>query len=232
MIYHRRADERGKADFSWLESYHSFSFGRYYDANFMGFENLRVINDDKIAGGGGFNTHPHQDMEIITFVTKGALEHKDTLGSHAIIRPGEIQIMSAGTGIYHSEHNHLSDSDTTLFQIWIEPNKKGVTPRYEQYDYMDRRVENGLTVLVTPEGGDKIASIHAQAKISLGHYIKKEKVSLELNSSKSYWLQMVDGTMNWKGSELNRGDGLAFKDEDLFEAESITDCEFLLFELA
>ncbi|MBC77150.1 MAG: quercetin 2,3-dioxygenase [Halobacteriovoraceae bacterium] len=232
MIYHRKAEERGKVNLGWLQGSHTFSFGHYYDPKHMGFKNLRVINDDNIAGGRGFDTHPHKDMEIITFVTDGVLEHKDTLGSHALIRPGEIQIMSAGSGIFHSEYNHLKDESTKLFQIWIEPNKLGVAPRYEQYDYMPRKVRNGLTLLVSPQGGENIASIYADAKLSLGHYEGGKEIHLDLDSQKSYWLQMVSGSAVFNEAKLGRGDGLAIQEEDgLFlsvEAES----EFLLFELS
>lgn len=231
MIYHRKANERGRVNFGWLQGRHTFSFGHYYDPNHMGFENLRVINDDQIAGGKGFDTHPHKDMEIITFVTEGVLEHKDTLGSHALIKPGEIQIMSAGTGIFHSEFNHLEGRPTTLFQIWVEPNKLGVKPRYEQYDYSSRKLRNGLTLLVTPQGGKEIASIYADAEISLGHYEDGKDIDLKLNSQKSYWLQVVSGSISFKDSKLVRGDGLAIKSETESKLKSDEESEFLLFEL-
>lgn len=232
MITRRIADERGHVNMGWLNSRHSFSFGSYYDPKHMGFRSLRVINDDAIAGGGGFDTHPHRDMEIITFVTEGALEHQDTLGNHSVIKPGEIQIMSAGKGIFHSERNHFEDKTTSLFQIWILPNETGVEPRYDQFNYESRKVKNGLTLLVSPEGVDQVAYIHADASLRLGEWEAGHEIDLKLDPSRSYWLQMTGGSINFDGDILKRGDALAMQELQSFQVSTEKGAQFLLFDLA
>ncbi len=227
----RKSNERGHLNFGWLDARHSFSFGSYFDPKYMGFSVLRVINDDVIDEGMGFGTHPHKDMEIITFIKKGTLKHEDTLGNSSVIRPGEIQIMSAGSGIQHSEFNPDPKEKTHSYQIWIMPNENGVPPRYDQFNYEDRKLSNGLTLLVSPEGGEGIASIHADARLSLGSYSEGHKDEIALDSKRSYWLQMIEGELTIDGQVYESGDGLAIKDEKKLGLVSSQKSEFLFFDL-
>lgn len=231
MFSVRKAQERGHLNFGWLDTNHTFSFGHYLDPKHMGYRNLRVINDDCIIGGSGFDTHPHRDMEIVTFVKEGALAHKDTLGNESVIKPGEIQLMSAGTGIQHSEFNALRDGDTKFYQIWILPKEKGIDPRYDQHSYEDRRNSNDLTLLVSPEGGEGVARINANAKVFLGAYEEGSDVSLNLKKDGHYWVQLIDGMLDLGGEVLNAGDGVAIESEDILNAKAVKHSNFLFFEL-
>lgn len=231
MIYQRKANDRGHLNFGWLDARHTFSFGSYFDPKHMGFSILRVINDDVIAGGHGFDTHPHKNMEIITFVKKGALEHRDTLGSHSVIRPGEIQIMSAGTGIRHSEHNHFKDEDTKTYQIWIEPREMGIKPRYEQFDFTQRKEKNGFTELVSPEGGEGIAAICADATLLLGDFEESEKAELPIDQNRKYWIQVIDGNLTLNGESYETGDGIGIVEEESLSFSFPKNSSFLLFDL-
>lgn len=231
MLYHRLANERGHLNFGWLDARHTFSFGSYFDPRHMGFSVLRVINDDVIGEGYGFDTHPHRDMEIITFIKKGALEHEDTLGNKTVIRPGEIQVMSAGTGIRHSEKNPLLDEKTESFQIWIEPNKKGVQPRYEQYGFTDREKRNGLTALISQQGGEGVAAIHADAALDLGNWDEGSDIELVLDPARSYWIQMIEGSIEFDGLKVAAGDGLGLKEMSAFKARAAEKTRVLFFDL-
>ena len=231
MIEKRNAEERGHMNFGWLDTHHTFSFGSYFDPKHMGFSSLRVINDDSILGGTGFDTHPHRDMEIITFVKEGALEHRDTLGNHSVIKPGEIQLMSAGTGIRHSEYNSLKNEKTAFYQIWIMPDKEGVKPSYQQYDFTKRQKQNDLTLLVSPEGGEGIASIHAQAKVYLGSWDQGENISLSLDPERSYWIQVIEGDLEFESSAAKTGDGLGFTESEKISAIAKENTRFLFFDL-
>jgi len=225
----RKSNERGQADYGWLKANYTFSFASYFNPAWMGYRSLRVINDDFIDPKMGFDTHSHRDMEIISFILEGAMEHKDTIGSHTQIVSGEIQIMSAGTGIMHSEFNPSDTVTTHSLQIWIEPNQKNVAPRYDQYKY--NKKENALTSLITPQGGDNIAKIHADMSLSLGAYSKGE-YEVELDSSKYYWIQVVKGSGNLDDLSSEYGDGIQIENESLLKLSVKENFEFLLFELS
>ncbi len=231
MIKIRRSKDRGNLNFGWLNANHTFSFGSYFDPENMGFRSLRVMNNDRIAPNKGFETHPHKDMEIITFLIKGELSHRDTLGNNSIIRPGEIQIMSAGSGIFHSEFNSSEDQESYLYQIWIQPNVFSIAPRYEQYSYEDRVNLNGLTVLANSVGGEKIAKIFQEASLSLGRFESKKELEVKLDSSKGYWLQIVKGSFEINEKNLFEADGISFEEEGLLNLKCLESGEFLLFEL-
>jgi redox-sensitive bicupin YhaK (pirin superfamily) len=228
----RRANDRGHLDFGWLNARHTFSFGSFFDPEFMGFKSLRVMNNDRVQATKGFDTHPHKDMEIITFLIEGELSHRDTLGNNAIIKPGEIQIMSAGSGIFHSEFNSSEKSENYLYQIWIVPSVKSVAPRYEQYSYEDRIKLNDLTVIANPMGGDKIAKIYQDATLSIGRFEQSKALDLNLNSDKGYWLQVIKGLFEVDGEELSEADGICFEDIKSLSIKSKEAGEFLFFELA
>lgn len=231
MIKIRKASERGHVNFGWLDAKHTFSFGSYLDPAHMGFRSLRVINNDLIAEGAGFDTHPHKDMEIITFILEGAIEHRDTMGNHSIIRPGEIQIMSAGTGVFHSEHNPSKDEKTKLYQIWIQPGQLGVEPRYEQYDYLNRIKENNFIDLATPEGGDQIAKIYQDASIRFGKFQAGQSKELKVNPAKGYWVQVIKGKLSVNNEEASTEDGASVEKVDNLSFNFTEDTELLLFEL-
>ncbi|HYO92257.1 MAG TPA: pirin family protein, partial [Pyrinomonadaceae bacterium] len=165
MITVRRAKERGHFNFGWLDTYHTFSFGDYYDPRFMGFRDLRVINEDRVHPGRGFPTHGHRDMEIITYILAGSLEHKDSIGTGSVIRPGEVQRMSAGRGVRHSEHNHSESEPVHLLQIWILPNEEGIEPSYEQKTYADEEKRGRLRLVASPDGSDNSVLIHQETKL-------------------------------------------------------------------
>lgn len=232
MITIRKANERGHVNLGWLNAKHTFSFGSYFDPAHMGFRSLRVINNDLVSEGKGFDTHPHKDMEIITFILEGSLEHRDTMGNHSIIKPGEIQIMSAGTGVFHSEHNPSQTQKTKLYQIWILPDQKGVEPRYEQYNYLDRVIDNDFIDLATPTGGDRIAKVYQQASIKFGKFNADQNKELELNQSKGYWLQIVSGKLEVNGQEVEKEDGIAIEDQENVNFKFKENTEILLFEMA
>lgn len=227
----RKANERGSVNLGWLEAKHSFSFGSYCDPAYMGFKSLRVINNDIIESGKGFDTHPHKDMEIITFVLKGKLEHRDTLGNHSIIIPGEIQIMSAGKGIFHSEFNPCETNTTELYQIWIKPQSKGGESRYEQYSYLDRIKLNDIIPLIQAEGGDQIARINQAANLYFGKFELNKSKKIELNCDKAYWIQILEGKFEIDQLALNKADGLSIENEVVLEIGCKESGEFLLFEL-
>jgi redox-sensitive bicupin YhaK (pirin superfamily) len=229
MLKVRKANERGHVKHSWLDSYHTFSFGSYFDPENMGFKNLRVINDDIIDEGMGFATHPHRDMEIITFMIDGTVEHKDSMGNIKQVQAGEIQVMSAGSGIQHSEYNPSKDEKTRLYQIWIEPKHKGVEPSYSQVSYQERKKPNELTLLVSGNGEENSLPINQDAKIYLGHL--DESNSIELNPSRPMWIQMITGTLAVNGEVLGDADGLAIENEEKLEMVGNSKSEFLVFEL-
>lgn len=231
MLDIRKSNERGSSEYSWLKSKFSFSFSSYYDPAHMGFRNLRVINEDYIKGHGGFDTHPHKDMEIITFMISGKIAHKDTLGNTSEIEAGEIQVMTAGRGIEHSEFNPLSE-ESHLYQIWIHPSLKNLDPGYKNFDYRNRIVENGLTLLASGDGDHvEVAKINQDAKFYLGQY-SSGKFSIELDKKKFYWLQLVKSTLNINELKLVQGDGVSISEE--IELSLLVDekVQFLLFELS
>lgn len=232
MLKLRKANERGHANHGWLDTHHSFSFGRYIDRAHMGFRSLRVINDDVIAGGAGFPFHGHENMEIISYVTQGALEHKDSMGNGSVIRPGDVQIMSAGTGVEHSEFNHLKAEATHLFQIWIHPREDGLTPNYAEKHFEDETLENQLRLIVSPDGRGGSLVIQQDAEIYAGKLKAGASVTHALSDGRHAWVQVLSGRVTLNGEILEKGDGVAISDEAGLALTATGDAEVLLFDLA
>lgn len=223
MLSVRKSEERGRTQMDWLLSYHTFSFSEYYDSKFMGFQTLRVINEDFVEPGKGFGTHPHKDMEILTYVLEGTLEHKDTMGNHSKITAGEFQLMEAGTGVQHSEFNPSSKEKVHLLQIWIQPNQKGLVPSYQQKKFGK---ESGLQLVVSPDGAEGSLKIHQNARIYLGTL---EKGIKQRWKGSSIWIQATRGEIIVNGLSLRSGDGASLTQENEIEIEG--QGEFLLFDL-
>ena len=232
MITLRKASGRGHADHGWLDTHHTFSFADYYDPAHMGFRTLRVINEDYIAGGAGFPTHGHRDMEIISYVIKGALAHNDTIGNSSVIRPGDVQYMCAGTGIRHSESNPLPDEKTHIYQIWILPDRSGHELRYEQKSFADETAKNKLTLVVSHDGRHGSIRINQNADLYIGKPGAGEKLEIHLAAKRFGWLQMVKGDLTVNGVDVHTSDGLAIEEEPVLKVEARTACEFLFFDLA
>lgn len=209
-MYFRAAQERGEANFGWLQSHHSFSFGRYYDPKHMGFSKLRVINDDTVAPGAGFPTHPHQDMEIITYVTEGVIEHEDSMGHKERIPAGDIQVMSAGTGVTHSEYNASKTDPLKFFQIWIEPNVKSIAPRYSQ---MPVTKQNQITHLVSPTGDNQTLKVHQDATIDLLTLEPEDTFEIQAIDRQVY-VHVIEGYAELKGITIQAGDGVGLTLEE------------------
>ena len=231
MISVRKSDERGHFKMDWLDSYHSFSFGEYYDPRFLGFSMLRVINEDVVAPGGGFPTHPHKDMEIITYILEGELEHRDSLGTGAVIRPGEVQRMSAGTGIRHSEFNPSEDKPVKLLQIWLLPNQKNVTPSYEQTAFPESERRGRLRLVASPDGRDGSVTIHQDVTLYASLLAPGEKVNHALADKRVAWVQVARGELTVNGVTLKPGDGAAVTKETALELVAAKDAEILLFDM-
>jgi hypothetical protein len=225
----RRASDRGNLKIDWLDAKYSFSFGSYFDPAHMGFNSLRVINNDIIAPGKGFETHSHDNMEIITIVLDGELEHKDTLGNQEVIGPGEIQLMSAGSGISHSEFNPNPNKETELYQIWIETNQIDVEPRYDQFSYKDRIKDDSLILIGSPKSTDGVARIHQDVNLHLGSLNAGKSIDSP-NIDAKYWLQVIQGKIEVSGVELSKADGASFEKSELKRLVGIEKSEFLLFE--
>jgi redox-sensitive bicupin YhaK (pirin superfamily) len=232
MITIRKSNERGHANHGWLDSYHTFSFANYYDQDHTNFRSLRVINEDRIAGGGGFATHGHRDMEIVTYVLSGELEHKDSLGTGSIIRHGEIQRMSAGTGILHSEFNHSPDAPVHLLQIWIVPDRPDIEPSYEQKSIDLEKNLGTLEIIASPEGEGNAVKIHQDTRLYAGIMPSGTNLTHDLDPSRHAWLQVARGILTLNGERLEAGDGVAIKREGKVVLESLDDAEILLFDLA
>lgn len=234
MVQVRRAEERGYADHGWLKATHSFSFADYYDPSFMGFRGLRVMNEDRVSPANGFGTHPHRDMEIVTYILEGALEHKDSMGTGSTIRPGDIQYMSAGSGVLHSEFNPSKTESVHLYQIWILPNEKGAKPRYGQTHFTREQKLGKWRLLVSPTGEEGSLAIRADAKIFAVIPIKNESIVYTPKNGRGIWVQVARGKIWLNGStELKAGDGVALVDEDSIEMVADNDqSEVLLFDLA
>jgi quercetin 2,3-dioxygenase len=232
MIKIRQSNERGRANYGWLDTFYTFSFNTYYDPRFMGFRSLRVINEDTIAPGEGFGTHGHADMEIITYVTRGALAHKDSTGGEEILRPHEVQRMTAGTGIRHSEFNASDTEETHLLQIWILPEKNGLTPGYEQTYFAPEEKKGKLRLVASRAGTDGSVKINQDVALYGSILAAGEEVSHTLAENRHAWLQIVKGSLEINGETLNQGDGAAISDETLLRIKSLADeTEFLLFDL-
>jgi quercetin 2,3-dioxygenase len=231
MIKIRRSNERGHADYGWLDTFHTFSFNTYYDPRFMGFRSLRVINEDTIAPGEGFGTHGHADMEIITYVTRGALAHKDSTGGEETLRPHEVQRMTAGTGIRHSEFNASETDETHLLQIWILPERNGLTPGYEQTYFAPEEKKNRLRLVASRAGTDGSVKINQDVSLYASLLDANETVEHDLAANRHAWLQLVKGKIELNGVSLNAGDGAAVSDETRLQIKALEDAEFLLFDL-
>lgn len=228
----RKSEDRGQAEISWLSSKHSFSFGDYFDPKHMGFGVLRVINEDFIQGGKGFATHGHRDMEILSYVVQGVLAHKDSMGHEELIRPGEVQRMTAGTGVRHSEYNHLSTGITQLLQIWILPEKQGLAPSYEQKDFSDR-IASGEFVLVASQSGELgSVKIHQDVKVYGQHTQADQDFEYAFLGHRRAWVQVIAADkLEIQGQSLGPGDGLAVEDETKLRISSRGNSHFLLFDL-
>jgi quercetin 2,3-dioxygenase len=230
MITLRKSNERGKADHGWLKSNFSFSFAEYYDPQHMGFRSLRVINDDVIAGGGGFPMHPHRDMEIISYVVHGALEHRDSMGNGSVIKPGEFQYMAAGTGVRHSEFNPSSAEPMRLLQIWITPDAAGYKPNYAEKKMTD--AETGKLHLITSKSGrEHSIAINQDADLYLAKLEPDQSVEHQLQAGRNAWLQVAEGSVRLNGQTLNVGDGAAISAEATLTLEGISNAQVLLFDL-
>ncbi len=232
MITLRKSQERGQADHGWLKSFHSFSFAGYYDEKHMGFGNLRVINEDQIAPGSGFGTHGHKDMEIISYVISGKLAHKDSMGNVKGIPPGDVQRMSAGSGVQHSEFNHAEGQTTHFLQIWIEPNVKGIAPGYEQKTFADAGKRGKLRLVASNDGADGSVTIHADAKIYAGLFTGQETTLLPLNSARKTYIHLVSGSLHVNGMHLAGGDAALLSAESQLQLGEGEDAEVLVFDLA
>ncbi|MBP0006121.1 MAG: pirin family protein [Cyanobacteria bacterium SBC] len=231
MLTIRKSEERGHANFGWLDSYHSFSFANYYDPKFMGFRCLRVINEDTIAGGGGFDTHPHRNMEIVSYVLEGSLSHEDSTGERSSVRAGEVQRMTAGTGIAHSEFNSSKLDRLRFLQIWILPNRKGLSPSYEQRSYSEEDKRGGWCLIASPDGRDRSLTIHQDVSISATILAPNEQRTYELPPQRYAWLQMVRGEVEVNGSIVREGDGIAIEETTSLSIEARSEAEVLLFDL-
>ncbi len=231
MITLRKSEERGHLNFSWLDTFHTFSFGEYHDAAHMGFRSLRVINEDRIEPGKGFGTHPHRDMEIVTYVLRGALEHRDSMGNGSVIKPGDVQRMSAGTGVTHSEFNGSDSEQVHLLQIWILPNKAGLTPSYEQKNFSSASKEGKFKLIASNDGREGSVLLHQDVSLYASLFKKGEKREFHLEAQRFAWIQVMSGELQLGAHLLKAGDGAAVEKEKnlLFEAKE--DSEILLFDL-
>jgi redox-sensitive bicupin YhaK (pirin superfamily) len=231
MIQLRKALERGHFDHGWLNTYHTFSFSEYHDPRFMGFRSLRVINEDRVHPGQGFGTHGHRDMEIITYVLEGALEHKDSMGNGEILRPGEFQRMSAGTGIRHSEFNPSATEPVHLYQIWLLPKTKGITPSYEQKPFAAEEKAGKLRLVASPDGADGSLTIHQDARVYLTTLNAGDAVQHELTNGRHAWVQVLRGRVTVNGQPGEAGDGFAISDELRATFAGQEAAEIMLFDM-
>lgn len=233
MLTLRAAHHRGQADFGWLKANHSFSFGHYYDPNFMGFSDLLVINDDTIAAATGFDTHGHRDMEIITYVLSGSLAHRDSLGHESILRYGDVQYMNAGTGIRHSEYNASPSESLRLLQIWIQPSEKGLTPSYQERHISTAEKCNVLRKIAGPGQTPDSLSLHQDAELYASILTEDQRMSIPLETDRVYYLQVASGKMTVNTLTVHEGDGVFIRDEAVLDVATSTNeaCEYLLFNL-
>ena len=231
MIAFRDRMARGQTRTGWLDSRHTFSFGQYQDPVHMGFRSLRVINEDRVIPGAGFPRHGHSDMEIISYVLKGALEHKDSLGNGTVIRPGDVQRMSAGTGILHSEFNPSKVDPVHFLQMWIIPDRAGLPPSYEQKAFPIEERRGRLRLVAGPDNPGSTITVHQDARLFVANLEANERVVHEIERGRGLWLQLARGIVTVNGTEMREGDGAAVEDEPAIAIEADTDAEFLLFDL-
>jgi quercetin 2,3-dioxygenase len=232
MIQVRKAGERGHFDHGWLDTYHTFSFGDYYDPAHLGFRPLRVINDDRVHPGQGFGMHGHRDMEIVTYVLDGALQHKDSLGNGSIIRAGELQRMTAGTGVRHSEFNPSDKEAVHLYQIWLLPERTGLKPSYEELAVRKEEKQGRFRLVASPDGADGSLTIHQDARLYLASLLPGQVVAHPVEPGRAAWLQVLRGSVNVLGNDLSAGDGGAVTDENAISVQAAVPSEVLLFDLA
>jgi len=231
MITVRNAEERGRANHGWLKSSHTFSFANYWDPDEQGFSDLLVINDDRVIAGKGFGQHPHRDMEIFSYVLEGALEHKDTLGTGSVIKPGDVQLMSAGSGVAHSEFNHSKSQPVHFLQIWIVPNERGATPRYQQQHFSDDEKRGKLRLIISPEGKQGSLQVRQDARVYAGLFDGDEHATLTLADNRHAYVHVARGRIELNGQLLREGDGVRMRKEQLIELSNGRDAEVLVFDL-
>ena len=231
MLIVRHAKQRGHANHGWLDSYHTFSFASYYDPSFMGFRNLRVINEDRVLPGQGFGTHPHRDMEILSYVLSGGLQHRDSLGSGSVIRPGDVQRMTAGTGITHSEFNASKEEPVHFLQIWIQPRQVGLVPSYEERHFAEAQRRGQLRLVASPTAEQGSLAIQADVRVYAGLFDAGEQQDLPLASDRHAWVQVARGRLRVNGVALEAGDGAALSQESQVRIEGVSGAELLLFDL-
>ena len=232
MIQVRKAAERGHFDHGWLDTYHTFSFGDYYDPANLGFRSLRVINDDRVQPSQGFGMHGHRDMEIVTYVLEGALEHKDSMGNGSIIRAGELQRMTAGTGVRHSEFNPSDKEWVHLYQIWLVPDHNGLKPSYQELALADEEKRGRFRLVASPDGAHGSLTIHQDARLHLALLLSGQAVSHLIEPGRAAWLQVLRGSVKFLGNDLSAGDGVAITDQDSISVLAGASSEVLLFDLA
>ena len=232
MITVRKSEERGHFNFGWLDTYHTFSFDQYYDPAHMHFRSLRVINEDRVAAGRGFPTHSHRDMEIITYILSGSLEHRDSMGNGSVIRPGDVQRMSAGTGVSHSEFNPSQSEACHLLQIWIMPKLRNLTPSYEQKFFGEDKRRGQLCLIAAADGGDEAVTIHQDARVYASLLGAGQSIAYQLNDTRHAWLQIARGTLSLNSQKLDQGDGASMSSENQLSISAAAASEFLLFDLA
>jgi len=231
MITVRNADERGRANHGWLKSSHTFSFANYWNPDEQGFSDLLVINDDRVIAGKGFGQHPHRDMEIFSYVLEGALEHKDTLGTGSVIKPGDVQLMSAGSGVAHSEFNHSKSQPVHFLQIWIVPNVRGATPRYQQQHFSDDEKRGKLRLIISPEGQQGSLQVRQDARVYAGLFDGDEHATLTLADNRYAYVHVARGRIELNGQLLREGDGVRMRKEQVIELSNGRDAEVLVFDL-
>jgi len=232
MIVRRPAEERGRGNHGWLDSRHTFSFADYHDPAHMGFRALRVINEDRVQAGQGFGTHPHRDMEIISYVLEGELGHQDSLGTGSVIRPGDVQRMSAGTGVRHSERNDSPTSPVHFLQIWLMPERRGIPPQYEQKHFEAEEKRGRLRLVASRDGREGSVSVNQDVDLYAGLFKAGEGTRLDLRAGRHAWIQVASGEVTVNGETLHQGDGAAVSDESTLNITSTADAEILVFDLA
>ncbi|MBO9650673.1 MAG: pirin family protein [Variovorax sp.] len=231
MIEVRKANHRGHANHGWLNSRHTFSFGHYRDPRQVGFSDLLVINDDRVAPSQGFGTHGHRDMEIFSYVLEGALAHKDSMGTGSVIRPGDVQLMSAGTGVQHSEFNHSEDEQVHFLQIWIVPSERGAVPRYQQKRFDDAEKRGGLRLIISPDGADDSLSVRQDARVYAGLFDGNESAELDVGPDRHVYVHVARGSVEVSGERLSEGDGARVRNAGKLRLDKGDQAEVLVFDL-